>query len=154
MEQIRVFYARAEISSFLRLFFYVHLFSLTVISKYVIRENSSLKRKIKPLEVCIITKQTVNCLFKKRQLGQSLRLKNYSNSTFLCWTKSPLFYCSRRKKRQFIRIILLVENCLNDEFYRSNVSHYEFKIQSLTWTLHRSSKNVQPAGTSLMNLAS
>ena len=41
---------------------------------------------------------------------QSLHLKNYSNSTFLCWkTKSPIFYCLKEKKRKFGRISLLVE---------------------------------------------
>ena len=40
---------------------------------------------------------------------QSLHLKNYSNSTFLCWkTKSPIFYFFKRKKRKFTQINLLV----------------------------------------------
>ena len=40
---------------------------------------------------------------------QSLHLKNYSNSTFLCSkTKSPIFYCLKGK-RKFVRINLLVE---------------------------------------------
>ena len=41
---------------------------------------------------------------------QSLDLKNYSNSNFLCWkTKSPIFYFLKGKKRKFVRINLLVE---------------------------------------------
>ena len=41
---------------------------------------------------------------------QSLHLKNYSNSTFLCWkTKSTIFYFLKGKKRKFVRINLLVE---------------------------------------------
>ena len=40
---------------------------------------------------------------------QSLHLKNYSNSIFLCSkTKSPIFYCLKGK-RKFVRINLLVE---------------------------------------------
>ena len=76
-------------------------------------------------------------------------LKNYSNSTFLCWkTRSPTLYCLKRKKLQFVQIQLLVENRLNGEFYWPNVFHYRFKIQSLTWNLHCRSHNLQPASTS------
>ena len=39
-----------------------------------------------------------------------MHLKNFSNSTFLCWkAKSPIFYCLKRKKRKFVPINLLVE---------------------------------------------
>ena len=35
----------------------------------------------------------------------SFHLQNYSNSAFLCWeTNTPNFHCSKRKKRQFVRI--------------------------------------------------
>ena len=47
----------------------------------------------------------------------SLYLKNYWNNNFLCWkTRSPTFYCSKKKKNQFIPINLLVANRLNYEF--------------------------------------
>ena len=55
-----------------------------------------------------------------RFLKSSLHLKNYSNSTFHCWkTRSPTFDCLNRKKGNFIRVNLLVENHLNSEFYCS-----------------------------------
>ena len=63
---------------------------------------------------------------------QCLHLKNYSNSRVV--NSKPTFYCSRRKKSEFVRIILLVENRLNGKFYWLNVCCYRFKIQSLTWT--------------------
>ena len=48
----------------------------------------------------------------------NLHLKNYSNSSFLCWKrKRPTFYCSKRKKREFLRINSLVKNRLNGGFY-------------------------------------
>ena len=76
----------------------------------------------------------------------SLHSKNYSNNTFLCWkTRSSSFYCSKRKKRQFVQINLLVENHFNSEFYWQNVFDYRLKIQSLTWTLHCRSQHLQPA---------
>ena len=44
---------------------------------------------------------------------QSVHLKNYSNSTFLFGkTKSPIFYCLKERKREFVRINLLVETFL------------------------------------------
>ena len=43
------------------------------------------------------------------------------------------------------RLNLLVENRLNGELYWPNVFHYGFTIQSLTWTLHFGSQNLQLA---------
>ena len=62
--------------------------------------------------------------------------------------RALLFSAGREKKCQFLRINLLVENCLNSEFYWRNFFHYRFKIQSLTWTWHCRSHNLQPASTS------
>ena len=56
------------------------------------------------------------------------------------------FIAGREKKSQFLRINLLAENCLNSD--RPNFFHYRFKIQSLTWTWHRRSQNLQPTSTS------
>ena len=84
----------------------------------------------------------------------SLHLKDYSNSTFVCWkTKSrSTFYSSKRKKCQFVWIHLLVENHLNDEFYWPSVFYYEFKIQS-NFTLQISkSTAVSHILKTLMNL--
>ena len=72
---------------------------------------------------------------------QSLNLKTHFNST----TRSPTFYCLKRKKRQFVRTNLIVKNCFNGEFYWRKVFHYGFKIQILTWTYHCRSQNLQPA---------
>ena len=48
--------------------------------------------------------------FSSIEFLESLHLKNYSNSTFPRWkTKSPIFYCLKGKKRNFVRINLLVE---------------------------------------------
>ena len=80
---------------------------------------------------------------------ESLYLKTYSNSTFLCWkTKSPTLIFRKKGKPQFVRINLPAENRLNGEFYWPNVFHYGYEIQSLTWNLHCRSQNLQPAITS------
>ena len=64
-------------------------------------------------------------------------------------TKSPIFYCTKtKKKRQFVPINLLAENRFNGEFYWPNVFHYGFEFQSLTWNLLCISKNLQPASRS------
>ena len=56
----------------------------------------------------------------------------------LCWnTKSPNFYCSKRKKRQFIRINSLVENRLHGELFRPNVCHYGLKFN------HQRERNIR-----------
>ena len=85
-------------------------------------------------------------------LKESWHLKNYFNSNFLSWkTRSSTFYFLKSKKRQFVRINLLLENGLNGKFYCPNVFHYGFKIQSLTWTLHCRSQNLESDCTSLKN---
>ena len=55
---------------------------------------------------------------------------------YLLKNKDSYLLLFKEKKRQFLQINFLVENCLNGEFYWPNVFHYEFKIQSLLWTLH------------------
>ena len=57
-------------------------------------------------------------------------------AVFFVGKKRVLPYCSKGKKRQFVRIHLLVENHPKGEFYWLSVFHYGLKIQSLTWTLH------------------
>ena len=79
----------------------------------------------------------------------SLHLKNYSNRIFLCWkTKSPTFYCLKRKKTSIRPNKFACGKPFNGEFYWPNVFHYGFKIQSLTWTLHCRSQNLQPVTVS------
>ena len=69
-------------------------------------------------------------------------------TTFLFfWKNKETFYCSKGTKRQFVRINWLVEKHFNGESYWPNVFHYGFKIQSLRWTLHCRSHNLQPAST-------
>ena len=63
-------------------------------------------------------------------------------------TKSPIFYCTKPKKRQFVPINLLAKYRLNGEFYWPNIFHYGFELQSLTWNLLCVSKNLQPASRS------
>ena len=64
----------------------------------------------------------------------SLHIKNYANSTFLCWkTKSPTFCCTKRKNvssyewMRYWNTALMVDSS-------DNVCDYGFKTQSLTWT--------------------
>ena len=79
-----------------------------------------------------IAQSCLNCACTQENLGTIFSLpgffswmKNGLNITFLCWkTRSPTFYCSKRKKRQFVWRNLLVENRLNDEFYWPSVFHY------------------------------
>ena len=85
-------------------------------------------------------------------LKESWHLKNYFNSNFLSWkTRRSTFYFPKSKNRQFVRINLLLENGLNGKFYCPNVFHYGFKIQSLTWTIHCRSQNLESDSTSLKN---
>ena len=49
---------------------------------------------------------------------ESLHLKSYSNSTFQSWkNKESYILLFKEKKRQLIRINLLVEDRLNGKFY-------------------------------------
>ena len=75
---------------------------------------------------------------KKKNNNNWIFLNKFAlNNTFFCWkTRSPTFNCWKRKKRQFVRIFLLVENRLNGKFFWPNLFNYGFKTQSLTWTLH------------------
>ena len=63
-------------------------------------------------------------------------------------TKSPIFYCTKPKKRQFVPINLLAKYRLNGEFYWPNIFHYGFELKSLTWNLLCVSQNLQPASRS------
>ena len=67
----------------------------------------------------------------------NLDLKNLKNYQHLFLEKQVLPFIIRRKKCQFTWINVLVENRLHGEFYWPNVFHYGFKIQLLTWALHR-----------------
>ena len=100
----------------------------------------------------MFTRAAANLFFQSillNFLNKVYTKKNYSNSTFLCWkTRSPTFYFSKSRKRQFFWTNLTVENRLKSKFYSPNFFHWRCKIQALTWTFHCRSQNLQPASTS------
>ena len=100
----------------------------------------------------IFTQEAANLFFSISLIEffkESLHLESYSNSTFQSWkNKESCILLFKEKKRQLIRINLLVEDRLNGKFYLPNVFHSGFKIQSLTRTLHGRSQNLQPANAS------
>ena len=67
--------------------------------------RATAKKKKKPKTNQKKKKNQFNWIFKIK-----FTLKNYSNSTFLCWkTKSPIFHFLKGKKRKLVRINLLVD---------------------------------------------
>ena len=117
-------------------FLFIHNFSYRQLKKSNSGNNETKKKILLLLQMRLMKKiftraaaKLFNQIFNQfKFFAGSWCLKNYSNNTFLCWKrKSPIFYCSKRNKYQLVGINLLVENCLNSEFYWPNDSLYWFK---------------------------
>ena len=80
-----------------------------------------------PVTKKIFTSAVAKKINLTESFKQSLLLKNYSNSDFLCWkTKSPIFYCLKGKKRKFGGTNLLVEIILCVFFKQKCIFSYTF----------------------------
>ena len=127
MKELRQHWARVAKKALLiekRAFFYARWY-LQVLLKIKTKTNpfkTSYTKVIRPKKIILlfpempVKKKIFTSAVAKKIIHlieffkQSLHLKYYSNSDFLCWkTKSPIFYCLKGKKRKFVGTNLLVE---------------------------------------------